>query len=95
MFVLVFRPFNSIAFNILQILNELFISVGYSMCGVFLLYDDIDNYYKAWSVLSPVYMCYIIHLSLILWKFCKLAIRKLKNCMQGNENIINKDRREI
>ena len=77
-YVSIFRPYNTRLMNVVQILNELSISVAYGLSGMFYFDTGLDVKIHSWSIESCVYFSYFLHVLVILHNLGNLAAHLYK-----------------
>ena len=65
--------------NIIQIINELCISIAYTFCALFYWDVDIETETHVWIILSCVGMSYLLHLSVIFYNLIRTIIQKIQD----------------
>ena len=65
LYLVIFRPYETKLQNIIQILNELSISIAYSACALFYWDSGLDLFIHAWVILTFMFFSYALHLGVI------------------------------
>lgn len=81
------RPYQNKVTNVLNILSELNVSLGYSFIGLFLIDTGIDDQDIAWCILGVINITYLLHMSIMVTNLSILIFNKIKQCL-GHKSML-------
>jgi hypothetical protein len=89
-YVTVVRPYRSRVQNIVSIITELNITLGYSFNIFFIIQGEINNEKAAWIILASIISTYVIHNLLIFYNIIRSIIKYLRSrCSRARRGTID------
>ena len=84
-YLIIFRPYKSRLNNIFQIVNESYISLGYTFTGLLYFKHIIDSKIISWIVLSFIYLSYLMHLIISLTTLLRIILKWIRSILTTNK----------
>jgi hypothetical protein len=72
------RPFKTRAMNMLNIVSEMNVTIGFTMNILFIVDTGTDDKIVAWCILASIVMTYLIHNILIFFNIIGIIIQKFR-----------------